>query len=94
MEKNINYQRVEKAIKFISENFKAQPDLEQVAREINLSPFHFQKIFTEWAGVSPKRFLQYLNINYLKEKIKDTSLWPTIEEWQDTLLRRLTKFVA
>jgi AraC family transcriptional regulator of adaptative response/methylated-DNA-[protein]-cysteine methyltransferase len=72
MENNLNYQRVEKAIEYLSRNFKEQPTLEQVAREINISPFHFQKIFTEWAGVSPKRFLQFLNINFLKEKIQET----------------------
>src|SRR5687768_16739130 len=70
---NINYQRVEKAIEYLSQNFKEQPDLDQVAKEINISPFHFQKIFTEWAGVSPKRFLQFLNINFLREKIQETS---------------------
>jgi AraC family transcriptional regulator of adaptative response/methylated-DNA-[protein]-cysteine methyltransferase len=70
---NINYQRVEKAIEYLGQNFREQPDLDMVASKINISPFHFQKIFTEWAGVSPKRFLQYLNINFLKEKIRDTA---------------------
>jgi AraC family transcriptional regulator of adaptative response/methylated-DNA-[protein]-cysteine methyltransferase len=74
---NFNYQRVEKAIKYLTENFQAQPDLEQVAREINISPYHFQKIFSEWVGVSPKRFLQFLNINFLKEKIRET---PNMDE--------------
>ena len=51
---NINYHRIEEAINYIRVNFKEQPDLEQVAEKIHLSPFHFQRLFTEWAGVSPK----------------------------------------
>ncbi len=39
---------------------------------MHLSPFHFQRIFTEWAGISPKRFLQYLTVDYLKEKLQQT----------------------
>ena len=51
MEKNINYQRVAEAIEYISLHFKEQPNLEEVATKIHLSPFHFQRLFTEWAGV-------------------------------------------
>lgn len=68
-----NYQRIQKAITFLSENFKQQPSLEEVAEEVHLSPFHFQKIFTEWAGVSPKKFLQFLTTDYLKQQIQHTS---------------------
>jgi AraC family transcriptional regulator, regulatory protein of adaptative response / methylated-DNA-[protein]-cysteine methyltransferase len=68
-----NYQRVEKAITYLTENFKAQPSLEQIAEEVHLSPFHFQRIFAAWAGVSPKRFLQYLTVDFLKDKIHATS---------------------
>ncbi|MCU0444850.1 MAG: methylated-DNA--[protein]-cysteine S-methyltransferase [Microscillaceae bacterium] len=71
-QEQFNYQRVEKAIAFLSENFKQQPSLEQVAEEVNVSPFHFQRIFAEWAGVSPKRFLQYLTVDFLRNKIQDT----------------------
>src|SRR5687768_14995623 len=66
----LNYQRIAQAIEFIKENFKDQPDLDRVAAEVNLSPFHFQKLFTEWAGVSPKKFLQYLSVNYAKSVLK------------------------
>jgi AraC family transcriptional regulator of adaptative response/methylated-DNA-[protein]-cysteine methyltransferase len=60
------YERIEKAIIYIKENFKKQPDLDEVAKQVNLSPFHFQKLFKDWAGVSPKKFLQFISIEYAK----------------------------
>jgi AraC family transcriptional regulator of adaptative response/methylated-DNA-[protein]-cysteine methyltransferase len=71
-ENHINYQRIEQAIKYLEENFKAQPELDEVAEKVHLSPFHFQRIFTEWAGISPKRFLQFLTVDYLKEKLQQS----------------------
>ncbi|MEJ7737260.1 MAG: methylated-DNA--[protein]-cysteine S-methyltransferase [Chitinophagaceae bacterium] len=66
-----NYNRIAKAITYIKGNFKTQPGLEEVAERINLSPFHFQRLFTDWAGVSPKKFLQYLTVEYAKKMLKD-----------------------
>nr|WP_294899415.1 methylated-DNA--[protein]-cysteine S-methyltransferase [uncultured Pedobacter sp.] len=66
-ESGFNYQIVAKAIGYLVDNFKQQPSLEQIASHVNLSPFHFQKIFTDWVGVSPKKFAQYLNVNYAKQ---------------------------
>lgn len=71
-EPHINYQRIEQAIKYLEENFKRQPELDEVAEKVHLSPFHFQRIFTEWAGISPKRFLQYLTVDYLKGKLQES----------------------
>lgn len=65
-----NYYRIERAIKFLETNFHRQPELDEIAGMVNLSPFHFQRIFTEWAGISPKKFLQYLTVGYLKEKLQ------------------------
>ena len=65
-----DYQRIEKAIDFLSKNFRQQPDLDQVAREVHLSPFHFQRLFKEWAGVSPKKFLQYISLEHSKQLLK------------------------
>ncbi len=65
-----DYQRIEKAIGFIREHFKSQPELEEVARQVHLSPFHFQRLFTDWAGVSPKKFLQFLTIEYAKQLLQ------------------------
>ena len=49
--------RIEQAILYLEKNFQHQPELDEVAEKVHLSPFHFQRIFTEWAGISPKRFL-------------------------------------
>ena len=69
-EQHINYSRIEQAILYLEQNFQHQPELEEVAEKVHLSPFHFQRIFTEWAGISPKRFLQYLTVDYLKGKLE------------------------
>ena len=65
----LNYERVAQAIEYLSRNFREQPDLPEVAAQVHLSPEHFQRIFTEWAGVSPKKFTQYLTIDYLRSRI-------------------------
>jgi len=70
-QENINYNRIAEAINYIQTHFKEQPDLDQVAAKVHLSPFHFQRLFTDWAGVSPKKFLQYTNIQYAKNILKD-----------------------
>lgn len=70
-----DFERIEKAILYLKENFKDQPDLDKVAGQVYLSPFHFQRLFKEWAGVSPKKFLQFLSIEYAKGLLKqDLSL--------------------
>jgi AraC family transcriptional regulator of adaptative response/methylated-DNA-[protein]-cysteine methyltransferase len=61
-----DYQRIATAIEFIHSKFPDQPNLENVAAHIHLSPFHFQRMFREWAGVSPKKFLQYISIRHAK----------------------------
>ncbi|WP_101690622.1 bifunctional helix-turn-helix domain-containing protein/methylated-DNA--[protein]-cysteine S-methyltransferase [Dysgonomonas massiliensis] len=66
----INFERISKAIEFINSNYKNQPSLNDVAEQINLSPYHFQKLFTEWAGVSPKQFLQYISLSHAKDLLK------------------------
>src|SRR6266513_1446115 len=71
-EKDFNYQRIESAIRSLEENFQRQPELGEVAEKVHLSPFHFQRIFTEWAGISPKRFLQFLTVDFLKDKLSKT----------------------
>jgi len=66
----INYNRIAAAINYIKQNFKQQPNLDELAEKVNLSPFHFQRLFSDWAGVSPKKFLQYISIEYAKEILK------------------------
>ncbi len=63
----INYTRIAKAIEYIQKNFKEQPNLDEIAEKINLSPFHFQRLFTDWAGVSPKKFLQFISVEHAKK---------------------------
>ncbi|MDO3694268.1 methylated-DNA--[protein]-cysteine S-methyltransferase [Wenyingzhuangia sp. chi5] len=70
MENNSNYQIIEKVIAFIEQHKNEQPSLETIAVAVNLSPHYFQKMFTQWAGVSPKKFLQYLNIQHAKNLLK------------------------
>lgn len=66
-----NYERIAAAITYLQAHFKERPGLEEVAATVNMSPFHFQKMFTDWAGVSPKKFLQYISIDYAKSLLKD-----------------------
>ena len=64
-----DYQRIEKAIRFIENNFKSRPTLDQIAERVNLSRFHFDRLFKRWAGISPVQFLQYLTLDYTKRKL-------------------------
>ncbi len=66
----VHYGRVKDAIEFIRANFKQQPGLAEIAEKVHVSPHHFQRVFTEWAGVSPKTFLQYISLEYAKGLIK------------------------
>ncbi len=61
-----HYQKIAEAIAYIQKNFEHQPDLVEVAKHVHLSPYHFQRLFTQWAGVSPKKFLQYITITQAK----------------------------
>jgi AraC family transcriptional regulator, regulatory protein of adaptative response / methylated-DNA-[protein]-cysteine methyltransferase len=77
-----DFDRISEAIDFIKNNFIAQPSLDEIANHVHLSASHFQKMFTEWAGVSPKKFLQYISINYAKAKLRNeqASLFDTALE--------------
>lgn len=70
-QKHKNYQRIAVAIDHIKTHFKDQPSLDDVAGAVGISPSHFQRMFTEWAGVSPKKFMQYLSIEYAKQLLKE-----------------------
>jgi AraC family transcriptional regulator of adaptative response/methylated-DNA-[protein]-cysteine methyltransferase len=74
IQKSKDYSRIEKAIHFLEENFQYQPSLQQVAQNINVSEFHFHRIFQRWTGISPKRFLQYLTKEYAKKLLKDSNV--------------------
>lgn len=68
---NHDYDRIERAIHYLEQHAREQPALERVAQAVGLSPFHFQRLFRRWAGVSPKRFLQYLTIEHAKAALAD-----------------------
>lgn len=73
-DQNINYERIATAIEYIRGNFKKQPGLDDLAGMVHLSPFHFQRLFSEWAGTSPKKFLQYISIGYAKKLLKENQV--------------------
>jgi AraC family transcriptional regulator, regulatory protein of adaptative response / methylated-DNA-[protein]-cysteine methyltransferase len=68
-----DYERIARAIEYIGANYREQPTLEQVAKEVYLSPFHFQRLFKEWAGISPKKFLQYTSLQHAKTLLQQNA---------------------
>ena len=67
MSTSADYRTVSRAIQFLDDHFTNQPSLEDLALEMGMSRFHLQRLFTRWAGVSPKRFLQFLTLEHAKE---------------------------
>ncbi len=61
-----HYETIAKALHFIEDKQRRQPSLETIAAHVGMNPFHLQRLFTDWAGVSPKKFLQYLNLEHAK----------------------------
>lgn len=66
---SLDYQRIEKAIRYIEEQYKSQPSLRQIADHVGLSEYHFQRLFTRWAGTSPQRFRRFLDETDSEEAI-------------------------
>ncbi len=62
-----DYQRIEQAIQYLERQAHSQPELSEVASAVGLSEYHFQRIFSRWAGISPKRFLQFITKEGAKE---------------------------
>ena len=67
-----DYQRIARAIRFVEANFKSQPSLDEIAESAYLSKYHFQRLFKRWAGISPVQFLQFLTLEYAKEKLAES----------------------
>jgi AraC family transcriptional regulator, regulatory protein of adaptative response / methylated-DNA-[protein]-cysteine methyltransferase len=72
-----DYTRIANAIRYLDEHLREQPELKQVAAQAGLSEYHFQRLFTRWAGVSPKRFLQYLTAVYAGELLERRTVLDT-----------------
>lgn len=68
----MDYKRIEKAINLLESNFKNHPDLKEIAKGMAMSEFHFQRLFSRWVGISPKRFLQFLTVEYAKNLLEDS----------------------
>ncbi|BDD05504.1 bifunctional helix-turn-helix domain-containing protein/methylated-DNA--[protein]-cysteine S-methyltransferase [Aureibacter tunicatorum] len=77
--KAYQYDLIAKAIAYIEDNFKEQPSLDAIAKHVNLSSFHFQRLFKDWVGISPKQYLKYISSKYAKSilKKKEVSLFDT-----------------
>jgi len=72
-QQELDYERIAEAIAFLKDNFKAHPKLDEAAEHVHLSPFHFQRMFQDWAGVTPKQFLQYLSVEHAKRLLMTTN---------------------
>jgi AraC family transcriptional regulator of adaptative response/methylated-DNA-[protein]-cysteine methyltransferase len=68
-----DYARIERAIHFIESNVRRRPSLDEIAADAGLSPFHFQRLFRRWAGISPKRFIQYLTAGEAERRLRDSN---------------------
>ena len=69
---SLDYQRVEEALHFIEENFHRQPSLQEIAANVHVSDYHFQRLFSRWVGISPKRFLAYLTKEHAKRLLAES----------------------
>ncbi|MDD3856349.1 MAG: 6-O-methylguanine DNA methyltransferase [Sulfurimonas sp. RIFOXYC2_FULL_36_7] len=69
---NTTYKQIEKAIRYIDENFKEHPSVGEIAKNIGMSKYHFIRVFKEYVGVTPKQFLHCVTLNYAKEHIKES----------------------
>lgn len=67
-----DYLRIADAIEFIARRVDSQPSLTEIAAHVHLSPFHFQRLFCRWAGVTPKRYLQVLTLEHAKQLISES----------------------
>lgn len=77
-----DYALVAEAIEYLDAQRMAQPTLEDVAASVGVSPFHLQRVFTRWAGISPKRFLQYLTLEHAKALLAESR--PVLETAYDS----------
>ena len=67
-----NYQKIEKAITYLENNYHRQPSLQEIADNAHMSEFHFQRLFSAWVGISPKRFMQFLTKEYAKALLRES----------------------
>lgn len=68
----LDYERITAAIHYLEEHLQEQPTLDQLANYLHLSPFHTQRLFKRWAGISPKRLSQFLTLTYAQQLLRET----------------------
>lgn len=73
MDTAADYARIAEAINFLRQRRRLQPALAELAEHLDLSPSHAQRLFSRWAGVSPKRFMQLLNVEHAKQRMAETA---------------------
>lgn len=71
-QRNEDYQLIERALRYLEQHHQEQPDLQQLAESMGFSESYFQRLFTRWVGISPKRFLQFLTKEYAKQYLLDS----------------------
>ncbi len=67
-----DYTRIEKSLLYLQDHLRDKPSLETIARQAGLSPFHFQKLFKRWAGISPKTYLAFLTSRLAGERLRQS----------------------
>ena len=68
-ENHVHYHAIESAIHYLCEHISEQPTLTELSSHIGMSEHHFQRVFSRWAGVSPKRFMQFLTKERAKQAL-------------------------
>ena len=71
VEQSRHYRVIAQAIRFVRSHARRQPGLEEIADAVHMSPHHLQRVFSEWAGISPKRFLQYVTKEFARQRLGD-----------------------
>jgi len=72
LQRSHDFKRIAKAIQFIENNFKSQPSLDQIAQSVHISKYHFDRLFKRWAGISPIQFLQFMTLDYTKQRLTES----------------------
>lgn len=70
--KSDDYYRIDQAIGYITHHFLEHPNLDQLASQVHMSKYYFQRLFRRWAGISPSQFIQYLTLEYTKKRLKES----------------------
>lgn len=87
-----DYERIARVLRYLDENHTDQPDLATLARHVGLSQHHFHRLFTSWAGITPKDFLQCLTVTHAKELLRQGR--SVLDATLDTPLAQMTERFA